>query len=286
MAVFQALIDITGKADNYEDSKELLIKKLNSFLMDFKKEELCLTKSQAKIKDFDEVILLRDFATDLWNEILMPELREKKSNPCNSVIQGLLNRFLIQVRETLFLLAHNMGLSAISNVRLFMESYAITKYIIDKGDAEAQRFMDYYHYQYCLATKTELKPDFIEKYGERTKSNHFYSIPYGWCSDEKVTGEKLISKVGSAELLDNYHLTCNYIHASPYSTYHVVVADDPTSPISSLFLIDCIRKVTFDLLHLLLEYYFDEKKRKPYMILLSMLVPDLNSIKTEVLQNV
>lgn len=277
MAVFQALIDITGKADNYEDSKELLIKKLNSFLMDFKKKELCLSKSQAKIKDFDEVILLRDFATDLWNEILMPELREKKSNPCNSVIQGLLNRFLIQVRETLFLLAHDMGLSAISNVRLFMESYAIIKYIIDKGDSEAERFMDYYHYQYCLATKTELKPEFIKKHGERTKDNPFYSIPYGWCSEEKMKGEKLISRLQSPKLLDNYHLTCNYIHASPYSTYHVSIADDPLSPITSSFLIDCIRKILFDLMNLLLDYYFDEAERESYKILLSKLVPDLTS---------
>lgn len=277
MAVFEALIEIKDKVNNYQDIKELFSKKLSKFLLDFKKEELKLPKSKCKNHEFDEIILLRDFATDLWNEILLPKLREEKHSSCDSVIQGVLKRLLIQVKETVFLLAHDMGLSAISNVRLFMESYAIIKYIIDKGDSEAERFMDYYHYQYCLATKTELKPEFIKKHGERTKDNPFYSIPYGWCSEEKMKGEKLISRLQSPELLDNYHLTCNYIHASPYSTYHVSIADDPLSPITSSFLIDCIRKILFDLMNLLLDYYFDEAERESYKILLSMLVPDLTS---------
>lgn len=277
MAVFEALSKIANKANDNHDAKELLIKNLSKFLLEFKKEELKLSKSKCKNHEFDEIILLRDFATDLWNFILMPKLCEGKHSSCDSVIQGILNRLLIQVKETVFLLAHDMGLSAISNVRLFMESYAIIKYIIDKGDSEAERFMDYYHYQYCLATKTDLKPEFIEKHGERTKDNPFYSIPYGWCSEEKMKGEKLIARLQSPELLDNYHLTCNYIHASPYSTYHVSIADAPLSPITSSFLIDCIRKILFDLMNLLLDYYFEESERKPYKILLSMLVPDLAS---------
>ncbi|MBO5729929.1 MAG: hypothetical protein J6R67_01920 [Treponema sp.] len=74
MAVFKALIEITGKGDNYKEVKELLLKHLNSFLIDFKKNKLLLSKSKCKVKDFDEVILLRDFATDLWNEVIVRKL--------------------------------------------------------------------------------------------------------------------------------------------------------------------------------------------------------------------
>lgn len=248
MAVFQALIDIRGKADNYEDSKELLIKKLNGFLMDFKKEELCLTKSLAKIKDFDEVILLRDFATDLWNNIIVHKLNEGKPSYQSQVLQKMLNRLLIQIKETLFLLSHNLGLSAISNVRLFMEGFAITSYILEKGEEEAERFIDYGYYQQALESKLDLDPKFIAKYGEKTKDNKFYYIPYGWCTEDKITGEKLIKKIGVNEVLDFYRITCNYIHASPYSLIQVSNSTDPFFPISKQYLTRIVRVILFTLL--------------------------------------
>lgn len=275
MAVFQALIDITGKADNYEDSKELLIKKLNSFLMDFNKEELCLTKSQAKIKDFDEVILLRDFATDLWNNIIVHKLNEGKPSYQSQVLQKMLNRLLIQIKETLFLLSHNLGLSTISNVRLFMEGFAITSYILEKGEEEAERFIDYGYYQQALESKLDLDPKFIAKYGEKTKDNKFYYIPYGWCTEDKITGEKLIKKIGVNEVLDFYRITCNYIHASPYSLIQVSNSIDPFFPISKQYLTRIVRVILFYFIMLVLNFSMSDEEKHPYIVLLSMLTPDL-----------
>lgn len=275
MAVFQALIDITGKADNYEDSKELLIKKLNSFLMDFNKEELYLTKSQAKIKDFDEVILLRDFATDLWNNIIVHKLNEGKPSYQSQVLQKMLNRLLIQIKETLFLLSHNLGLSTISNVRLFMEGFAITSYILEKGEEEAERFIDYGYYQQALESKLDLDPKFIAKYGEKTKDNKFYYIPYGWCTEDKITGEKLIKKIGVNEVLDFYRITCNYIHASPYSLIQVSNSIDPFFPISKQYLTRIVRVILFYFIMLVLNFSMSDEEKHPYIVLLSMLTPDL-----------
>ena len=275
MAVFQALIDIRGKADNYEDSKELLIKKLNGFLMDFKKEELCLTKSLAKIKDFDEVILFRDFATDLWNNIIVHKLNEGKPSYQSQVLQKMLNRLLIQIKETLFLLSHNLGLSAISNVRLFMEGFAITSYILEKGEEEAERFIDYGYYQQALESKLDLDPKFIAKYGEKTKDNKFYYIPYGWCTEDKITGEKLIKKIGVNEVLDFYRITCNYIHASPYSLIQVSNSTDPFFPISKQYLTRIVRVILFYFIMLVLNFSMSDEEKHPYIVLLSMFTPDL-----------
>lgn len=275
MAVLQALIDITGKADNYEESKDLLLKKLNTFLMDFKKDELCLTKSQAKIKDFDEIILLRDFATDLWNNIIVHKLNEGKPSYQSQVLQKMLNRLLIQIKETLFLLSHNLGLSVISNVRLFMEGFAITNYILEKGEEEAERFIDYGYYQQALESKLDLDPKFIAKYGEKTKDNKFYYIPYGWCTEDKITGEKLIKKIGVNEVLDFYRITCNYIHASPYSLIQVSNSTDPFFPISKQYLTRIVRVILFYFIMLVLNFSMSDEEKHPYIVLLSMFTPDL-----------
>lgn len=281
MAVFQVLIDITQQADNYKDSKNLLLKRLNPFLIDFKKTELCLSKTQSKIKDYDEVILLRDFATDLWNEVIVHKLNEIKPTYQAQVLQRMLNRFLIQIKETLFLLSHDLGLSAISNVRLFMESFAITKYILDKGEKEAERFLDYGYFQEALESKLELDPNFIAKYGERTKDNRFYSIPYGWCTEEKMTGEKLIKKIKSDVVLDFYRTTCNYIHASPYSLVQVSKSSDPFFPIPRIKLVKILRMILFNFIILTLNYTMNDTEKHPYLVLLTMFVPDLFSYTDE-----
>lgn len=278
MAVFKALIEITGKSDNYKEVKELLLKHLNSFLIDFKKNELLLSKSKCKVKDFDEVILLRDFATDLWNEVIVRKLVEIPATYQSQVLQKMLNRLLIQIKETLFLLSHDLGLSAISNVRLFMEAFAITKYILEKGEKEAEKFIDYGYYQEVLDSKLVLDPKFIKKYGEKSKYNKFYSIPYGWCSEEKISGEKLIKNIGSERILDFYRLTCNYIHASPYSLIHVSNSENPFFPISCQYLTKMVRIILFQFVILILDYCMDDVEKHPYNVLLSMLVPDLFKI--------
>ncbi len=275
MAVFQALIEITNKVDNYKDSKNLLLKNLKPFLIEFKKKELCLSKSKAKTEEFDEIILLRDFATDLWNEVIVHKINESKPTYQSQVLQKMLNRFLIQIKETLFLLSHDLGLSAISNVRLFMESFAITNYILDKGEIEAERFLDYGYYQEALDSKLELDPKFTAKYGERTKDNKFYFIPYGWCSEEKMTGEKLIKRINSDKVLDFYRLTCNYIHASPYSLMQVSKSSDPFFPIPKKTLINIVRVILFNFIMLVLNYTMNDSEKHPYLVLLTMFVPDL-----------
>ena len=275
MAVFNALIEITGKADNYEDSKKLLLKKMNKFLTEFKSSELLLPKSKSNNSDFDEIILLMDFAKDLWDEVIYPKLKEEECSKCDIVLGTMLNRFLMQIKETLFLLAHNLGLSAISNVRLFMESFAITNYILDKGDSEAKRFMDFGYYQQLLDRKMELTPELIKEYGEKTNKNKFYVIPYGWCSEDNINGTKLIEKLKSPALLDYYHLTCNYIHASPYSLIEITNAENHFFPIPYDFLVRIVRRCLFNFIILILNYKMTDAEKEPYIVLLSMLSPDL-----------
>lgn len=178
----------------------------------------------------------------------------------------------MQTKETLFLLSNNLGLSAISNVRLFMESFAITKYIIDKGDKEAKRFMDFGYYQQLLDRKLPLTPELINEYGEKTP---FYIIPYGWCSEEKMNGTKLIERLKSPVLLDYYRLTCNYIHASPYSLIEITNAKDHFFPIPYAFLVRITRRCLFNFIKLVLSYTMSEEEQQPYLILLSMLSPEL-----------
>lgn len=282
MGVFKALIEISKKPGNYDEKKSQLLKKLDSFLIDFKKKDLSLTKSEAKSKDFDELILLIDFLTDLWNEIIVKKLNEECPTYRAKVLEKMLNRFLVQARETLFLLSHKLGLSAISNVRLFMEAFAITKHIIETSENEAKRFMDYGYYQQTLEEKSELDPRFIEEYGEKNKDNKFYSIPYGWCStEEKMTGEKLIKKIGSRDLLDFYRLTCNYIHASPYSLVQISNSDNPFFPIPCKVLVNIVRNTLFHFIILTINYCFSDDEKHPYHVLLSMLVPDLVKFKVE-----
>lgn len=273
MAVFQALIDITNKVSNYENSKELLLKKLDKFLVTFKSNELRLTKKQKQYHDYDEIILLIDFAKDLWDEIILPKI--DNNDKCGIILGKMLGRFLMQTKETLFLLSNNVGLSAISNVRLFMESFAITKYIIDKGDKEAKRFMDFGYYQQLLDRKLPLTPELINEYGEKTSDNSFYYIPYGWCSEEKMNGTKLIERLKSPILLDYYRLTCNYIHASPYSLIEITNAEDHYFPIPYDFLIRITRRCLFNFIKLVLSYTMSEEEQQPYLILLSMLSPEL-----------
>lgn len=279
MAVFETLFKIKNNTKNIQDIPKLLIDALQDFLQEFKKEELKLSHTKIDITDFDKVILLRDFGTELWNEILSPELNKNEITACASVIEKMLNRVLIQTKETLFLLGNDMGLSAIFNVRLFMEAYAITKYIIEKGEEEAIRFIDFSNYQHSLAAKNKLDFNLIKKYGEKSKSNKFYSIPYGWCSEEKITGEKLIKKTGNKDLLYFYRLTCNYIHASPFSLIQISNSSNPFFPIPSEILLKIVKFVLCNFLLLILNYCMKEERKRIYIWILSMLVPELIQIQ-------
>lgn len=278
MGVLEALIKITqNDIVDFETAQNALLKELKMFLAWYKKKVLELKNSKAQNKDFDEIILLKDFITDLWNEILSKELQS--SYTC-SVLEKMLNRFVIQTQETLYLIGHDKGLSAISNVRLFIEALAITNYVMTNGEKEAERFVDYSYYQETLVEKKELDPKFIEKYGDKIK-NSFYSIPYGWCSEEKMTGEKLVKKLNSNALVDYYRLTCNYIHASPYSLIHISDAKNPFFPIPAETLIRIIKIALFQFITYVLDFTLSDEQKHPYLVLLKMIVPDLLKIDGE-----
>ena len=275
MAVFEALIAISKNGDTFSEAKELLLTELKPYIRDFKIQELKLSKDELKNTEFDESILLRDFAADLWNNVLLKKINQKPTSYCSNVLEKMLNRMLIQTKETIFLLSNEMGLSAISNARLFMESFAIVKYIIKKGEMEAERFVDYSYYQEALDKKMPLDPKFINKYGENNGKNPFYAIPYGWCSAKKMTGEKLIKKLGIPDLLDYYRLTCNYIHASPYSLIHISKSKDPRFPMPKEFLIKIVNILLYGFIMLLLDYYLNDAEKHPYLGILDMLAPDM-----------
>ena len=89
MGVLEVLIKITqNDIVDFETAQNALLKELKMFLAWYKKKVLELKNSKAQNKDFDEIILLKDFITDLWNEILSKELQS--SYTC-SVLEKMLN---------------------------------------------------------------------------------------------------------------------------------------------------------------------------------------------------
>ena len=90
-----------------------------------------------------------------------------------------------------------------------------------------------------------------------------------------MNGTKLIEKLKSPVLLDYYRLTCNYIHASPYSLIEITNSEDHYFPIPYDFLIRITRRCLFNFIKLVLSYTMTEEEQHPYLILLSMLSPEL-----------
>lgn len=125
-------------------------------------------------------------------------------------------RFIEITDENLALLRNGFGTSVISNLRLMLESYSISKYLMAADDLESDRFQDFGIVQECKIQNADPKI----KLKEKNYTDDFYNAKsdFAWISDKKVrTSVDLINRIEIEKIKDWYKFYCKYVHASPYS---------------------------------------------------------------------
>lgn len=167
-----------------------------------------------KRESIDRLIVLRCYAFEVFESITKGNLHNEIYGRRINVIESALLRCEIATDENICLVKSGFGLSFLSNLRLMLESFAIAKYLWEKGESEAIRFQDYMEYQISEIEKT--KRELEGKYDES------FFKPYGWISDSKINSlSKLVKNLGKDEYSELFKISSNYVHASPYSLQKV-----------------------------------------------------------------
>ncbi len=221
-----------------------------------------------KDENIERLIILRCFAFELWDLIIHNELHNEIYGRRINVIETALLRCEIASDENITLFANGYGLSAMSNLRLMLESLAVSKYLWEKGEEEAKRFQDYMEFQKSDFEGTPVKME--DEYDET-----FFKI-YGWISDKKFNSfSKLVKKLGNNEYDDLVKISNNYIHASPYSLEKVWKMNHKQKgyfPIDLLKLIRINERILVDFLLFVLDCFIESEEKDFYKIFIKIIV--------------
>lgn len=187
-------------------------------LMDiYKKKYLDLSKKNNADANINSLLFMNLLLQDCAEYIADNQSEIKKTHQFRLGAIGKISfRFIEITDENLALLRNGFGTSVISNLRLMLESYSISKYLMAADDLESDRFQDFGIVQECKIQNTDPKI----KLKEKKYTDDFYNAKsdFAWISDKKVrTSVDLINRIEIEKIKDWYKFYCKYVHASPYS---------------------------------------------------------------------
>lgn len=187
-------------------------------LMDiYKKYYLDLSKKNNADANINSLLFMNLLLQDCAKYIADNQSEIKKTHQFRlGAICKISFRFIEITDENLALLRNGFGTSVISNLRLMLESYSISKYLMAADDLESDRFQDFGIVQECKIQNTDPKI----KLKEKKYTDDFYNAKsdFAWISDKKVrTSVDLINRIEIEKIKDWYKFYCKYVHASPYS---------------------------------------------------------------------
>lgn len=187
-------------------------------LMDiYKKYYLDLSKKNNADANINSLLFMNLLLQDCAKYIADNQSEIKKTHQFRLGAIGKISfRFIEITDEILALLRNGFGTSVISNLRLMLESYSISKYLMAADDLESDRFQDFGIVQECKIQNTDPKI----KLKEKNYTDDFYNAKsdFAWISDKKVrTSVDLINRIEIEKIKDWYKFYCKYVHASPYS---------------------------------------------------------------------
>lgn len=187
-------------------------------LMDiYKKKYLDLSKKNNADANINSLLFMNLLLQDCAEYIADNQSEIKKTHQFRLGAIGKISfRFIEITDENLALLRNGFGTSVISNLRLMLESYSISKYLMAADDLESDRFQDFGIVQECKIQNTDPKI----KLKEKNYTDDFYNAKsdFAWISDKRVrTSVDLINRIEIEKIKDWYKFYCKYVHASPYS---------------------------------------------------------------------
>lgn len=187
-------------------------------LMDiYKKKYLDLSKKNNADANINSLLFMNLLLQDCAEYIADNQSEIKKTHQFRLGAIGKISfRFIEITDENLALLRNGFGTSVISNLRLMLESYSISKYLMAADDLESDRFQDFGIVQECKIQNTDPKI----KLKEKNYTDDFYNAKsdFAWISDKKVrTSVDLINRIEIEKIKDWYKFYCKHVHASPYS---------------------------------------------------------------------
>ena len=183
----------------------------------YKKYYLDLSKKNNADANINSLLFMNLLLQDCAKYIADNQSEIKKTHQFRLGAIGKISfRFIEITDENLALLRNGFGTSVISNLRLMLESYSISKYLMAADDLESDRFQDFGIVQECKIQNTDPKI----KLKEKNYTDDFYNAKsdFAWISDKKVrTSVDLINRIEIEKIKDWYKFYCKYVHASPYS---------------------------------------------------------------------
>ncbi|MBQ3642489.1 MAG: hypothetical protein IJJ71_13355 [Treponema sp.] len=261
---------MTTDSEKYSDLEihKLLLKTVSPTVKQYKKSNKQHQSLFQKDENIDRLIVLRCFAFELWNSIIQGKLHNEIYGRRINVIETALLRCEIATDENIALFTNGYGLSAMSNLRLMLEAFSISKYLWKKGENEAKRFQDYREYQKSEFDGT--KADIEDKHDES-----FYK-PYGWISEPELRSlSHLVKELKNAKYDELFKISNNYVHATPYSLEKVWELNHKRMGYFPIDLSELIRLNEFiltDFLCFVVDRFVESDEKDFYKLFLKIIV--------------
>lgn len=167
--------------------------------------------------NLNSLLFMNLLLQDTQNYIAANQTEIKRTHQFRLGAIGKISIRLIEITdENIALLKNGFGTSVISNLRLMLELYAISKYLMGCDDLESDKFQDFGIVQECRIQGTDPK----SKLKAKNYPDDFYTSKseYAWSSDKSIKNVKdFIVRLKMDNIKDWYKYYCKYVHASPYS---------------------------------------------------------------------
>ena len=261
---------MTTDSEKYSDLEihKLLLKTVSPTVKQYKKSNKQHQSLFQKDENIDRLIVLRCFAFELWNSIIQGKLHNEIYGRRINVIETALLRCEIATDENIALFTNGYGLSAMSNLRLMLEAFSISKYLWEKGESEAKRFQDYRGYQKSEFDGT--KADIEDKHDES------FFKPYGWISEPELRSlSHLVKELKNAKYNELFKISNNYVHATPYSLEKVWELNHKRMGYFPIDLSELIRLNEFiltDFLCFVVDSFVESDEKHFYKLFLKIIV--------------
>lgn len=261
---------MTTDSEKYSDLEihKLLLKTVSPTVKQYKKSNKQHQSLFQKDENIDRLIVLRCFSFELWNSIIHGNIHNEIYGRRINVIETALLRCEIATDENIALFTNGYGLSAMSNLRLMLEAFSISKYLWKKGENEAKRFQDYREYQKSEFDGT--KADIEDKHDES------FFKPYGWISEPELRSlSHLVKELKNAKYDELFKISNNYVHATPYSLEKVWELNHKRMGYFPIDLSELIRLNEFiltDFLFFVVDSFVESDEKHFYKLFLKIIV--------------
>ena len=124
----------------------------------YKKYHLNLSEKNNNDENLNSLLFMNLLFQDCSNYIAANQSEIKKTHQFRLGAIGKISFRLIEITdENLALLRNGFGTSVISNLRLMLESFSISKYLMSAEDIESDKFQDFGIVQECKIHNTDSK---------------------------------------------------------------------------------------------------------------------------------